>query len=213
MQKKIQDRDLSKSIKAAIRELGGSFVPFKHIIREILREYGSFDNLNGKTVIELGPGFNFRMIEYLARYAKVEAAGLNTLITEPPEFYMEKYLYDYLFSKPENSIDLIYSRRVMENYSFDPALLVKSPAYEKLRTNGPSNEVWVDYPGARLNIIRCYIEAFKALKPGGIIISHIGNRIMARFHQNLPRQLGFELVVRYPFRWIGQMWVFRKPYK
>ena len=206
----MKDKRLSQKVKKDISELGARFVPFKNIIREIFREYESFESLREKKVVELGPGRNFSLIEHLSKYADVEAVGLSVYARERIDFLVEKYVYDYLRLQKDNSIDLIYSRRVMEKHSFDSVLLRKSEAYRRLLREGPEPEVWIDYPGAKLNIIRCYMEAQRVLKPGGVIISHVGNRYMGKFHDRHIEMLGFKKVITYPIRILGQMWVFRK---
>lgn len=193
-----------------LKENGNVFKSFKHIIREILREHRDFDLLRSRRIVELGPGDNFTFIEYLSRFADVEAAGLTHALQNKPGYLKEEYIYDYLVSKKENSIDLIYSRQVMEEHSFEAPLLLKTDIYKKLIKEGPSEDLWLEYPGSRLYIIRCYKEARRVLKTGGIIISHIGNRLKAGFHENIDKETGLQEVLSYPFRLRGQMWVFRK---
>ena len=141
----------------------------------------------------------------------MEAVGLSKHIIDKPDYLTEEYLLEYLVEQKDGSADLIYSRRVMEQHSFEASLLLGSEAYKRLIREGPKPSVWLRYPGARLNIIQCYLEAKRILKPRSIIISHVGNRLMARFHDRYREQLGFEEAASYPIGLLAQMWVYRKP--
>ncbi|MBN2534967.1 MAG: hypothetical protein JXB88_18945 [Spirochaetales bacterium] len=206
----MKNKILEKLLTGILKEAGSSFKPFKHIIREILREHRDFDLLRSRKIIELGPGDNFTLIEYLSRFAEVEAAGLSHALACKPGYLKEEYIYDYLASKKQNSSDLIYSRRLMEEHSLEAPLLLKTDIYKRLLSEGPSDDLWLQYPGSRLYLIRCYKEARRVLKTGGIIISHVGNRFKADFHESIEKEAGLKKVIFYSFRLMGQMWVFRK---
>jgi hypothetical protein len=206
----VKNKKLEKRVMKILKEHAGPFKPFKQIIREILREFRDFDLLHHRRIIELGPGDNFTLIEYLSRFADVEAAGLSHALQNKPMYLKEAYIYDYLVSKKKNSCDLIYSRHVMEEHSFEAPLLLKTDIYKRLIKEGASDDLWLHYPGSRLYIIRCYKEVSRVLKTGGIIISHIGNRFKAGFHEGIEKETGLQQVISYPFRLFGQIWVFRK---
>jgi hypothetical protein len=207
----VKNKNLEKRIKKILKESGTQFKPFRHIIREIIREYRDFDLLRNRKIIELGPGDNFTLITFLSQFTSVEAAGLSISGGTKPVFLKEDYIFEYLASKRNNSCDLIYSRHVMEEHSFDAPLLLQTRSYQRLIAEGPSDDLWEHYPGSRLYIIRCYKEMTRVLKTGGIIISHVGNRFKAGFHDHtISEDTGLKKVISYPVRVLGQIWVYRK---
>lgn len=207
----MKNKWLEKRVADILKKGGSPFKPFKHIIREVLREHRDFDLLRNRKIVELGPGDNFTLIEYLSHFADVEAAGLSYALKNKPGYLTEEYICEYLASKKKNSSDLIYSRKVMEEHSFEAPLLLKTDIYKRLIAEGPSDDLWMHYPGSRLYIIRCYKEVRRVLKTGGIIISHVGNRAKAGFHDDhFEEETGLQMVISYPFRFLGQIWVFRK---
>lgn len=207
----MKNRRLELKIKKILKDSGKHFRPYKFIIREIIREHKDFDLLKNRKIIELGPGDNFTLINYLSQYTFVEAAGLSFALQNKPKYLREEYIHDYLASKKANSVDLIYSRIVMEEHSFEAPLLLQSDIYKRLMTEGPSHNLWMQYPGSLQYIMNCYKEIQRVLKTGGIIISHVGNRSKSQFHNSyFEQETGLHLEISYPIRLFGQMWVYRK---
>ena len=207
----MKNKRLELKVKKILEDSGQQFRPYKYIIREIIREHRDFDLLKDRKIIELGPGDNFTLINYLSQFTYVEAAGLSFALQNKPKYLREEYIYDYLASKKNNSVDLIYSRIVMEEHSFEAPLLLQSDAYKRLMTEGPSHDLWMQYPGSLQYIMSCYKEMRRVLKTGGIIISHVGNRLKSRFHNShFEQETGLHMVISYPIRLFGQMWVYRK---
>lgn len=180
------------------------------VLTELLREFGSLDKLKDKQILELGPGGNLHLAEKLHTLSKFQAVGLSQFVHSQFDWLVEKDIYHYLAAQKEETFDVIYSRRVMEQNSFEPGLMVQQEFYHKLIREGADKTEMVEYQGSKLNLIRNYIEIQKVLKLNGIVISHVGNRRLAAFHDQHLHKLGFELVKTYPIRWNGQMWVFRK---
>ena len=207
----MKDKKLEIKWKSLMRELAPSLKPFGYIIKEILREYRDLDLLRGRRILELGPGDRFGLIDLLSGYTDVFSAGLTSTSVSYPAFHSEACLHDFLSSRKTSTIDLVYSREVMEEHTFEAPLLLESDAYKRLLTEGPSEEVWEEYPGSRQNILRCYAEISRILRPDGLVISQVKNRLAARFHDHrfeLKNRL--EKVVAVKTGILGHLWVYRK---
>jgi len=198
-------------LKTICQQIGSSYKPFLPIIREIIREYPNApQQLHNKQLLELGPGRRFALLEYLSKYTNINAIGMETGNYAKHQKLKYGYLLEELKEIKTASIDLIYSRRVLEKHSFNPKLLLQSQPYKQLITKGHSKKIWQQYPGAKENILLCLQEITRILKKDAIIISHIGNRFAARFYQQTLTQLNLKQEYYKRVGLLGQIWTFRK---
>jgi len=82
--------------------------------------------------------------------------------------------YDLRFD--DKSVDIIYSRHVLEKNSIHPFLLIKHPAYWKAIRENSINNPGSEFPASIANMQAVFKHAYRILKPGGIIISQIAKR-------------------------------------
>jgi hypothetical protein len=72
--------------------------------------------------------------------------------------------------------DVVYSRFVFETNSYHPLLLLKHPAYLKAIAQNTIQSPYADFPSSLGDKQTVFKQAYRALKPGGIIISHLVKR-------------------------------------
>ncbi len=189
---------------------------FKNIITEIMREHKSIENLKHLKILELGPGVKLDLIKFLKNEAKVKEAnsvGKHLFLlkrSSSQDCLKDSYILPYLKSLPNNHVDLIYSRFVMERYSIHPLILIFSPYYKNLIFKGAKKEVMKEYPSSGENIIECYKQIFKVLVEGGIIISEVSKKWLAELNDEVIKSLKFKKVIDYPTGKFSHIWVLRK---
>ncbi len=154
---------------------------FKEIIRALIAHLGDIEDLKGKTILELGPGSRQNLIRFLRNEtgaASVLAAGktITLMGKKSDEKPADTYLLPFLKSQKAKSIDIIYSRHVLEKNSIHPFLLIKHPAYWKAIRDNSINNPGSDFPASIANMQAVFNQAYRILKPGGIIISQIAKR-------------------------------------
>lgn len=163
-----------------------SLRPFGPILGEMLGHFKTLDNLKGRSVLELGPGNRVDMMRFLARetgVTSIRGAGKSVLWpwTRHQAFihaHVENIRLLDFFARPENAstYDLIYSRQVMEQHSIDPWILISSQAYRQQFKKQTFTDFDASYPGSVPNLQAIFRQAWARLRPGGVIISHIGKR-------------------------------------
>lgn len=160
-------------------------ISFKHILQEMLLYYGALDALKGKAILELGPGTKLNLLRFL-----VEQSGAQSVtgIGRVPQWFWlsdKKALQDYvendyilprLKSRKAKSVDLIYSRHVMEEHSIHPLILLQNPVYRKSVKENRMANPGKDFPSSAANIQAIFKEAFRLMRPGGLMISQIGKK-------------------------------------
>jgi len=157
--------------------------PFEEIIREIFAHFSSIEGLKGKNIIELGPGTKIRMLNFLN--SETQAASVQGIGRSIEWFWLphkdlrrnmltNSYLLPELKTRKSNSIDLIFSRHVLEEQSINPFILLGSSIYWKYIKENRFKNPGTDFPASAPNIQAVFKEAFRLLRHGGIIISEIG---------------------------------------
>ena len=159
--------------------------PFGEILDEMVSWSGSFEALRGKRALELGPGTRVHMMRFLQEVAGVASAvGVGRAKVWPwtrrrtflAENVVPSFMLDYLRQAAPASFDIIYSRHVMEQHSIDPWVLIFSRKYWRQFRGNRFQALGEDYPSSKANIQAVFREAWRALKPGGLIVSLIGKR-------------------------------------
>ena len=150
---------------------------FKYILDSILNWCGGLDNLKDKSILELGPGTKLNMLNFLKNEtdaANVTAAGKTLFSTDVS--VTDCYILPYLKKQKSKSIDLIYSKHLFESSSIHPVLLLSHPAYWRAIKENRFDNPGVDFPSSIANMQAIFIEAYRVLKSGGLIVSQIGRR-------------------------------------
>lgn len=160
--------------------------PFAPILTEILGHFESLENLADRTVLELGPGSRVGLLRFLAQECAVKSIqGVGRSVLWPwtrHQAFMRAHvvnvrLLDFLGSQQQDAgYDLIYSRQVMEQHSIDPWILFGSQAYWQQFKQQKFTDFDASYPGSIPNLQAIFRRAWARLRPGGVIISHIGKR-------------------------------------
>jgi len=147
----------------------------------LLAEFGKyyskteFQKLN---ILELGPGIKIQLAQFLI--AKFSSLQLNCVGI--PKYYRSLYYYkrkninEYLLSLPDNSLDIVYSRFVLEEFSYHPLPLFFSSSFWKLFLSNNNLKVKEKLPGSYEYLLRTYKILGNKLKSGGRIISMLVNR-------------------------------------
>jgi SAM-dependent methyltransferase len=159
--------------------------PFRHILGALLGHAGKLDAFEGKRFLELGPGRKVGLLRFLKEETgAAHVRGMGRMRIWPwtghrafiRDHVDNTYLLEALPHVSDASFDAVYSRHVMERHSIDPWILLASRRYwSRFKGHGFRN---LDrrYPSSRANIQAVFREAFRILKPGGIMVSQIGRR-------------------------------------
>jgi len=159
--------------------------PFKEILTEILDHFDTLENLQNLRVLELGPGSKVNLMRFLVNETEISCIkGIGRSPVLPWHLH-KQFIRDncintllllYLKKEIARSFDLIYSRHLMEQNSIHPGILITSPVYWKYIRENRFQNPGTDFPSSKLNIQAIFIEAYRILKPGGIIISQIAKK-------------------------------------
>ncbi len=153
---------------------------FEPILRELLTWAGTFDQLKGKQILELGPGNRLELLRFLSveSGANVAGVGKTIYIKKSPAIALvtDSDFQPFFQTVKAKSYDVIYSRYVFESNSYHPLLLVKHPAYLKAIAQNTISNPYAPFPSSIGDKQTVFKQAYRALKPGGIIISHLVKR-------------------------------------
>ena len=154
---------------------------FKEILQELLVFAEQFENLKGKHILELGPGTKLNLFNFLKNEsgaASVRAAGKTVALqkSQAKTAAVDSYLLPFIKKQKAKSFDVIYARHVFEKNSIHPLLLITHPAYRRAIMENRFDTPGVDFPSSFENMQAVFKQAYRILKPGGIIISQIAKR-------------------------------------
>jgi len=152
-----------------------------HKFAPLLAEFGKhyskikFQNLY---ILELGPGIKIQLAQFLInKFASLElnCVGIPKYYLSH-SYYKRKNINEYLLSLPDHSLDIVYSRFVLEEFSYHPLPLFFSSHFWKLFISKNNSNVKEKLPGSYEYWLRTYEILGNKLKPGGRIISVLADR-------------------------------------
>jgi hypothetical protein len=169
--------DFIPDIPSWIPALPSSVQRFAPVLAEINKFYSKkrFQELN---ILELGPGINIQFAQFLrASFPSLQlcCVGIPKYSLSRP-YHINKDINRYLLSLPDQSLDLVYSRFVLEVYSFHPVALIFSRAFLRLLRYGAKPHLMEQMPGSYEYWSHTYQILGKKLKTDGRIISMIVDR-------------------------------------
>jgi hypothetical protein len=162
-----------------------ALTPFIPILQQILSDFGELGNLNGKDVLELGPGARVDLMRYLLDKAELRSiAGAGHSMHRPwsrqrrfiREHVMNVRLLDYFKAPLVPRYDLIYSRFVFEQHSIDPWILLTSRAYWRQFKKKDFHDFDETYPASIPNLRAVFDRAWQVLRAQGLFVALIGKR-------------------------------------
>ncbi len=167
---------------------------FREILQELLNNLSGFENFAGKSIIELGPGTKLNLLRFFLKEsgaASVLAAGRTISFnnTALHKMVTDIHLLPFLKNQKSKSADIIYSRHVFEQNSFHPILLLRHPAYWRTIKENRFDHPGIDFPSSRENMQAVFKQAWRVLKPGGIIVSQIAKRKSSVLTDSFLKQL------------------------
>lgn len=155
---------------------------FREILVEIQDQGSSAHDFAGKSILELGPGHQLGLLRYFANETGAkQVTGVGRFILWPWNSHrafrrahvINAYILPWLKSQKPNSVDIIYSRHVMEQHSIHAGILLTSPVYRKYIKENRFGNLGADFPASPANIQAIFKAAFKLLKKDGVIVSQI----------------------------------------
>ncbi len=153
---------------------------FEVILNELLNWSKTFEHLKGKHILELGPGNRLGLLHFLSQEsgAKVEGVGKTIYIKKSAAAALvtDSDFQPFFKTVKAKSYDVIYSRYVFETNSYHPLLLLKHPDYLKAIAQNTISNPYANFPSSLGDKQTVFKLAYRALKPGGIIISHLVKR-------------------------------------
>jgi hypothetical protein len=164
---------------------GFRLTPFQDILSDILEQHNSLANLAQLDCLELGPANLVDMMRFLKIEARVKSMlGIGRGIRWPwtrhrafiRDHTQNRPFLDYFKNNRSTHFDLIYSRHVMEQHSIDPWILLGSHAYWAQFKKQSFTDYDEHYPASPPNIQMTFNHAYRALKPGGLIVSQIAKQ-------------------------------------
>jgi hypothetical protein len=183
---------------------------FDEILEEINWVYDDVEALEGKQILELGPGRNPGFLNFLGQCLSAaslsgvgKSAGSGKWTSQPASRYQihDQFILPYLEALPDASLDLIYSRHVLEMHSIDARILLKDPAYSAaVRTNSFS-DLPEAFPASQKNILAIFAQSYRCLRPGGALITQVAKKKYAVLNEAGLSQFGPQ---RMRFRRLGR---------
>ena len=175
--------------KHGLGRLPGKLKPFKEILEELLQVYPDFPLLPKRRILELGPGRNLNLLIYLKDCSGAESVrGVGRTARawwrpSPGELELnlveDQYILPYLQALPTASLDLIYSRHVLEQHSIDARILLRDPVYKAAIASNSFADLPESFPASIRNIGSIFSECYRILKPGGVLITQVARRKFA----------------------------------
>jgi len=189
-----------KSVGVLIKKNPGyRLAPFGTILEEMAGQFNGVENMKGGSVLELGPGNRVDMIRFLQEKVGVESVkavgrGVMWPWTLRKEFIrrnVDRAMFlDFFKANRSVKFDVVYSRYVMERHSINPWILLLSKTYWKQFTKKRFTDFDENYPSSQPNVHAVFSCAWKALKPAGVVISHIGKKKNSCLDETFLKSLG-----------------------
>lgn len=191
------DRDYVGSIPRWLGIDDKALVPFAPLVDLLLAQNGSRETLQGLQLVELGPGRRTALSAHLTTLLgdHFTCVGLPRFGSDLASYRFED-INAYLARRKRASIDIALSRHVLEENSFHPLTLLRSPAFRTLLRRGKSEEVMRQLPGSRSYLARTMRELARTIRPGGKVIGMVVDRRRADCIFEEATQRDFEVVVR-----------------
>lgn len=162
--------------------------PFGEILTELEWALDDIDKFKALDILELGPGNESGLLKSLSELCeKGTVAGVG--ISSKPLLPWRKVpksvniqrslILPYLRELEASSLDLIYSRHVLELHSMDARLLIRHPEYKKAIRENAFQDLPESFPAGQKNILAIFAACYRALRPGGILITQVAKRKFA----------------------------------
>jgi len=183
---------------------------FQQIIAELLAIYPTFPELPGLKLLELGPGQNLELLRLLrdqGKAAVVQGIGRSrAAFWKRPQprnagLVEDTLILPALQQRAAASVDLIYSRHVLEQHSIEAAILLQDPEFKRTIKDNRFGDLPEAFPAAPRNILAIFGECYRILKPGGVIISQIAKQ---KYRVLLPEGLQAFKPAKLSFRQLGR---------
>lgn len=162
-----------------------ALTPFAPILQQVLSYFGDLRGLEGKDVLELGPGTRVDLMRFLHDRAQLRSIeGVGRSVHRPwarrRRFIQENVtnarLLDYFGSASQPRYDLIYSRFVFEQHSIDPWILLMSRAYWRQFKKKDFRDFDESYPASIPNLRGVFDLIWRALRDRGLFVAIVGKR-------------------------------------
>ena len=93
-----------------------------------------------------------------------------------PAWHGESLLLPALQAFPSKSVNIIFSRHVLERHSLDGRLMFKLPQYRRAIQENQFHDLPVDFPGSTANLEAILRECIRILDQGGVFVAQIARR-------------------------------------
>jgi len=154
---------------------------FRYILDALLDWAGDLKGLEGKSVLELGPGTKLNLLKFLKQEtaaARVSGVGktIKLMKSDSSLLLSDSYILPFIKKQKAKTFDVIYSRHLFEANSIHPFLLIKHPVYWNTIKENRFGNPGSDFPSSIANMQAIFFEAYRLIKPSGLLIAQIGKR-------------------------------------
>jgi len=188
---KQKEFDFISGIPSWFQPIPGNIQKFAPLLAEFGKYYSKikFQKLN---ILELGPGIKIQLAQFLlAKFSPLQLSCVGIpKYYRSLSYYKRKDINKYLLSLPDCSLDVVYSRFVLEEFSYHPLSLFFSSTFWKLFLSCNNSNMKEKLPGSYEYWLRTYQILGKKLKPNGRIISMLVDR-------NRAVDLTVDKIIRY----------------
>lgn len=158
-------------------------ISFAPILSEFKKHYSTREKLASLNyVIELGTGKRVVLAEEMFQLLKDKFSCISLPKRKlKSSYYQFEDINQYLQTFSNYSLDLVYSRFLLEENSFHPISLLFSSHFLQLLTQGKKKKVMEIFPGSSEYIRKTYQILSKKMKKQGRIIGFVVDRKKAEF--------------------------------